>query len=77
MIALVKIISKKMSHLGGTRLKIIPLIETPPVYPPIGVKGCKGARGYGDFSVIVLVIFRVSKAPKIFYSLMVRIVHQY
>ena len=32
-IALVKIISKKMSHLGGTSLKIIPLIETPPRIP--------------------------------------------
>ena len=34
------------------------------MYPPIGVQEGKGARGYGDFSVIVLVIFRVSKAPK-------------
>ena len=61
-----------MSHLGGKRLKITPLIETPQ-YPPIEVQGGKGDRGVGDLLMIVLVIFRVNKVPHIFDSL---IVHQ-
>ena len=64
-----------MSHLGGKRLKIFPLIETPP-YLPLGVQGGKEARGYGDVSMIVLVIFRVNRVPQIFDSLIIRIVHQ-